>query len=529
MLHIGNGFYINKDIAQKLYDYQRDGVSFLFKLFKEDRGGGILGDDMGLGKTVQVASFLSGMFDSERIRTVLIVLPPVLITNWEEELHKWCPGIDVYKYHQCTQREKVRLLTRVQCNGGVCLTTYNTIMNSYEELSKTHSGKPFTWDYCILDEGHKIKNAYAKTAKAVHGIMSKHRVLLTGTPIMNNLKELWSQFDWTHQGQLLGTLKTFGDLYEGPIIRARQKDASAQEKIYGELMSNELNQLINPFLLRRLKSQVVRKEGSNAPQLVLMPKMTRKNDFICWLRISEEQMKIYKAFLSSEEVKLLLQTTRSPLVALTTLKKICDHPRLFSNKKCNMLGVSEGSEGLVGLNNDEDADETFNVSTIPDSILLNECGKMEFLVQLLQRLKQEGHRCLVFSLSRRILDIIQKIVTNLGHKVCRLDGTIKLMAERQQIINKFQNNPGKYDIFLLTTKVAGVGLTLTAADRVIIYDPSWNPATDSQAVDRAYRIGQTKNVVIYRSVVMMMMVMTMVMVMMMIRDAIDVYESDDDM
>uniref|UniRef100_A0AAV2MQJ7 DNA excision repair protein ERCC-6-like n=1 Tax=Knipowitschia caucasica TaxID=637954 RepID=A0AAV2MQJ7_KNICA len=391
----GSGLLLFKDLYDKLYHYQKEGVAFLYSLYRDKYKGGILADDMGLGKTIQVISFLSGMYDSELVKFTILVVPTSLITNWTKEFAKWTPGMRVKEFHGSSKSERTKNLEKVQRRGGVLITTYNMLLTNWQVLA-AHHGQEFTWDYMILDEAHKIKNTSTKTAKSASAIPSKNRVLLTGTPVQNNLREMWALFDFACQGALLGTAKTFKTEYENPITRAREKDATPGEKVLGS-------------------------------------------------RISMAK-----------------------------------------------LGLDDHQEG-----GDLEADSGNDIANVPDDTLIAESGKMVFLFELLERLREEGHRTLVFAHYRKVLDILERILKNRGFKVMRLDGTILQMAERERRITRFQRDES-YTVFLLTTQVGGVGITLTAADRVVIYDPSWNPATDAQAVDRAYRIGQKGNVVIYR-------------------------------
>nr|XP_022343270.1 DNA excision repair protein ERCC-6-like isoform X4 [Crassostrea virginica] len=509
MVPLGNGFYLFKDLMKNLYAHQKEGVLWMWGLHQK-RKGGILGDDMGLGKTIQVISFLSGLFDMEKVHSVLIVMPVSVIGNWEKEFGKWAPGIKVESYHG-SKKEKERSLAKIRRKGGVLLTSYGLVVTSWEMMSQ-QDGRPFRWDYLILDEGHKIKNP-TKTTKGVHQIPAAHRILLTGTPIQNNLREMWSLFDFVHQGTLLGTARTFKMEYENPITRARERDATANERRLGMEMAESLKQIISPYFLRRTKAEVANKEEESEGDLntsasrktlnygkdLRMPSMTRKNDFIIWLFLTPDQQRIYGDFLSLDSVKELLMTKKSPLVALTVLKKICDHPRLLSRRACAQLGL-DGEHGLndSALESEEGHQCAANqIKNMPDNVLIQESGKLIVIMDLLDQMKREGHRCLVFSQSRKMLDIIYQLINNRGHKVMRLDGTVTQLSERDKRIATFQEDLS-YSVFLLTTQVGGVGLTLTAADRVIIYDPSWNPATDAQAVDRVFRIGQDKNVVIYR-------------------------------
>uniref|UniRef100_A0A3B5M5B3 DNA excision repair protein ERCC-6-like n=1 Tax=Xiphophorus couchianus TaxID=32473 RepID=A0A3B5M5B3_9TELE len=450
------GLLLFKELYDKLYDYQRDGVSFLYGLYRDGQKGGVLADDMGLGKTIQIISFLSGMYDNDLIKHTLLVMPTSLITNWVKEFSKWTPGMRVKDFHGPSKAERTRSLEKVQRRGGVIITTYTMLMNNWQQLA-SFQGKEFCWDYMILDEAHKIKNSSTKTAKSAYAIPSKNRILLTGTPVQNNLREMWTLFDFACQGTLLGTAKTFKTEYENPITRAREKDATPGEKALGCRMSENLMTLIKPYFLHQPTSGAV------------MPKLTRKNDLIVWTYLSAVQEDIYRQFISLDHIKELLMTTKSPLAELNILKKLCDHPRLLSANAIAQL----------------------------DETLISESGKLVFLLALLERLREEGHRTLVFAHYRTVLDILERILGNRGFKLLRLDGTITQITEREQLISRFQKDK-RYSVFLLTTQVGGVGITLTAANRVVIYDPSWNPATDAQAVDRAYRIGQTENVVIYR-------------------------------
>uniref|UniRef100_A0A3Q3DZY5 DNA excision repair protein ERCC-6-like n=1 Tax=Labrus bergylta TaxID=56723 RepID=A0A3Q3DZY5_9LABR len=493
-----SGLMLFKELHDKLYDYQRNGVAFLYSLYRDGRKGGILADDMGLGKTIQVISFLSGMYDQELVKSALLVMPTSLITNWTKEFAKWTPGMRVKDFHGTSKAERNRNLEKVQRRGGVIITTYTMLMNNWQQLS-SHNGREFTWDYVILDEAHKIKTSTTKTAKSASAIPSKNRLLLTGTPVQNNLKELWALFDYACQGTLLGTAKTFKTEYENPITRAREKDATPGEKVLGSRMSETLMAIIKPYFLRRTKAEVQKDKMNDLPSSkvsgAVMPDLTRKNDLIVWTFLSSVQEDIYRQFISLDHIKELLMTTRSPLAELTIMKKLCDHPRLLSAAAISKLGLEDNMS--EGQQNDDTETDPNSIANVPDDTLISESGKLVFLFALLEQLRNEGHRTLVFAHYRKVLDIIERILGNRGFKVLRLDGTITHVAERERRITLFQTDK-RYTVFLLTTQVGGVGITLTAADRVVIYDPSWNPATDAQAVDRAYRIGQTENVVIYR-------------------------------
>ncbi|XP_073696448.1 DNA excision repair protein ERCC-6-like [Garra rufa] len=507
-----SGLMLYKGLYDKLYDHQKEGVAFLYSLHRDGRKGGILADDMGLGKTIQVISFLSGMYDAELANHTLLVMPTSLIKNWVREFATWTPGMRVKEFHGGSKTERNRNLERIQRRGGVIITTYQMLINNYELLA-SYDQREFKWDYVILDEAHKIKTSSTKTAKSAHAIPARNRVLLTGTPVQNNLREMWALFDFACQGALLGTSKTFKTEYENPITRAREKDSTPGEKALGLKISQNLMDIIKPYFLRRTKADVQhkkqkREEGykdeedqenrcPNAGQGIEMPSLTRKNDFIVWTYLSSVQEEIYNQFISLDHIKELLMTTRSPLAELTVLKKLCDHPRLLPNRAVTQLGLEQGS-GSGAIHPDEESESAVSqIDKISDETLVAESGKLQFLVSLMECLREEGHRTLIFSLSRKMLDIVERVLRNRNFRLLRLDGTVSQLAEREKRIMLFQTDK-RYTVFLLTTQVGGVGITLTAANRVVIFDPSWNPATDAQAVDRAYRIGQTENVIIYR-------------------------------
>ncbi|KAG8554121.1 hypothetical protein GDO81_003672 [Engystomops pustulosus] len=492
---LGSGLLLYKDLYNKLFEHQKEGVAFMYSLHRDGRKGGILADDMGLGKTIQVIAFLSGMFDSELTKNVLLIMPTTLISNWVKEFEKWTPGMRVKTFHGTSKKERTTNLEHIQRRGGVLITTFQMLINNWQQLA-TYNGIEFVWDYIILDEAHKIKASSTKTAKSCSAIPAKNRILLTGTPIQNNLREMWALYDFACQGTLLGTAKTFKMEYENPITRAREKDATAGEKALGLKISENLMTIIQPYFLRRTKGDVQHKKSSE-PQttesdskVCTMPSLTRKNDFIIWVYLSEIQEDVYRKFISLDQIKELLMTTKSPLAELNILKKLCDHPRLLSARACVQLGL-EGDDL-----EEHDIEAVTKFDHLSDEVLIEESGKLMLLIELLQKLREEGHRTLVFSQSRKMLDMVDRILINRGFKIMRIDGTVSLF-DREKRISMFQNNRS-YSVLLLTTQVGGVGLTLTSADRVVIFDPSWNPATDAQAVDRAYRIGQQANVVIYR-------------------------------
>eukprot|EP00794_Sanderia_malayensis_P019721 gene19721-21667_t len=459
-----DGLKIFKDMWGKLYVHQQEGVKWLWNLFMQKRGG-ILGDDMGLGKTIQIIAFLTGMFDAEKVKHVLIVMPVSLIANWSQEFESWAPGIRLAKFHGAKNKRDKELL-KIQNKTGIVMTSYGMLVSNCDKLG-TLQDRTFIWDYIILDEGHKIKNQLRQqnVPKSFgHWLISSQKV------------------DYLEPQRRLKTE------FETPIVRARERDATDYEKKMGNQISATLTRMIKPFFLQRTKKEVfgnVKEDDEpdcNANEVDNVCKkqdfdMTEKRDIIIWLFLTEIQLDIYKNFLQLDNVKEVMRSTRSPLADLTMLKKIADHPKLLSSHVCQQLGLNHEMES--------------------EDVLLQESSKLQFTLALVKHLKQNGHRILVFSQSRKMLDIVDKILTHENIKVMRFDGRITNPDERQKLINTFQSDQS-YTCCLLTTQVGAVGLNLTGANRVIIFDPSWNPGSDAQAVDRAYRIGQRKDVIVYR-------------------------------
>eukprot|EP01012_Entosiphon_sulcatum_P003736 TRINITY_DN11307_c0_g1_i1.p1 TRINITY_DN11307_c0_g1~~TRINITY_DN11307_c0_g1_i1.p1 ORF type:complete len:753 (-),score=121.77 TRINITY_DN11307_c0_g1_i1:188-2446(-) len=499
-------FTITAQVHDNLYDYQREGVCWLWHRYCNNSGG-LLGDDMGLGKTIQVIAFLRGMFHAQRVSSVLIVVPVSLLANWQREFAKWAPRIPVMEFHEVPQARRREILRDARANGGVLLTTYGTLSASVDSFET--SG--ITWDYVVLDEAHKIKNPATKGAKALRRIESSRRILLTGTPIQNNLSELWSLFDYLCDGKLLGPFVDFKRCLADKIVRGHRRDVNGYEKEVGDEAAKQLQKLIMPYYLRRDKASALGCRDTLVASTVAdmdppcgryreLAVLQPKTDLVVWLRIAPAQLEIYRRYLRTEQCKSLrAPDARSPLVALTQLKKVCDHPWLLLDNKMFACALNEVREKGWESANLKDVvlfpDEP--QERRPACNMVEDCVKMNFTLGLLRTLRTEGHRVLVFSASVKMLNIIHMALSHESDMAfVRIDGRLKPCL-RQAVVDEFNSNP---EIFccLLTTAVGGVGLTLTGADRVIVVDPSWNPATDTQAIDRAYRIGQAKPVVVYR-------------------------------
>ncbi|XP_043484540.1 DNA excision repair protein ERCC-6-like [Leptopilina heterotoma] len=483
MHKIDNLFKVPQSIWKNLYQYQRVSVQWLWELHNRNVGG-LVGDEMGLGKTVQVIAFLAGLESSEllldegRFRGLgptLIVCPATLLDQWVKHFHDWSPITRVaLLHHSGSFQGDIEDLVESIKHGGILLTSYTGVLLHKDLLTKTD------WHYVILDEGHKIRNPEAKVTKAVKQFSTPHRLLLTGSPMQNSLKELWSLFDFILPGKL-GTLAAFVEHCANPITRGGYTNASALQEATALQMATMLRNAITPYMLRRTKVDV--QHHLSLPE---------KNEQVLFCSLSEEQKKLYKEYLfSSEDVSHVIHEKNSGngffrarmLVALTALRKLCNHPDLFL---FNHQVVDSEDEESMELT--DKMMETFGH--------WKRAGKMIVVRSLLKIWKKQGHRVLLFTQSRQMMHILEALVQAEKYTYLRLDGMTP-MGQRQQTIQKF-NTESSYFVFLSTTRVGGLGVNLTGADRVVIYDPDWNPATDAQARERAWRIGQEKNVTIYR-------------------------------
>ncbi|XP_017887292.1 DNA excision repair protein ERCC-6-like isoform X2 [Ceratina calcarata] len=474
---IDNLFKVPQSIWKRLYKYQKVSVQWLWELHSRSLGG-LLGDEMGLGKTVQVIAFLAGLDSSEllsdggRFRGLgptMIVCPATLMEQWVKHFHEWWPVLRVVVLHQSGTYNEY--LMHSLKSGGVLVTSYTSMLKHKDLLVASQ------WHYVILDEGHKIRNPQTKISKAVKEFSTPHRLLLTGSPMQNSLKELWSLFDFILPGKL-GTLPAFLEHCAGPITRGGYANATPLQEATALQVATMLRDAITPYMLRRTKNDV--------QHHVSLPE---KNEQVLFCSLTEEQKELYKRYLCSGEVSYILQE-RNPmesgryrarlLIALSALRKICNHPDLFL------------------YTNPVDSDEDIDVSeeTLEKFGFWKRSGKMTVVRSLLKIWKKQGHKVLLFTQGRQMMHVLESLLQSEEYTYLRMDGTTP-MSQRQETIRLFNTSPS-YFVFLLTTRVGGLGVNLTGANRVIIYDPDWNPATDAQARERAWRIGQNKRVTIYR-------------------------------
>ena len=409
-------YKVPRELKATLRDYQLTGFKW-FKTLSHYEFGGILADEMGLGKTVQTIAFLL----SEKNKKSIIVTPTSLIYNWRSEFEKFAPTMKIKIVHG---NKEDREFSKDEIKDiDVLITTYGTLRNDYNLY------EDITFDFCIIDEGQNIKNPLSQSSEVVKELKAKVKFALTGTPIENNLIELWSLFDYILPGYLYSKRK-----FQEKFIKADKG-------------SEELKKLIKPFILRRLKNDVMSE----------LPDKIEKRFLI---EMTEEQKKVYKAYVDDVKVKMKEKDFTTDKITifsyLTKLRQLTLDPAIL------IEGYTGGS------------------------------GKIDVTVELVEKFIKEKHKILLFSQFTSVLDSIKKVLEAEGIEYFYLDGATKA-SERVQLVNEF-NASDKVKIFLISLKAGGTGLNLTSADVVIHFDPWWNPAIEDQATDRAHRFGQ-KNVV----------------------------------
>lgn len=414
-----------------LREYQVEGMRWLHRMTSLGLGG-CLADDMGLGKTVMLISLhLHRRLNPQTAGPTLVVCPASLLGNWEREIRRFAPGESVRRYHGPN-----RSLDGLA--GGFVLTTYGTMRLDAARFEAV------PWGLLVADEAQHVKNPRSAGAKALRTIPARSRIALTGTPVENNLSELWAILDWTTPG-LLGSHGSFRKKWADPI----EMEAS-------ESATRLLNRLVRPFLLRRRKS-----DPGIAPELP--PKTTTDQP----VELSPEQVKLYEQAVRENmlQIRTAEGINRRGLVLklLTSLKQICNHPAQY-------LG--------------EDGDR-----------LTERSGKLELLDELLDTILSEGSSVLVFTQYVAMAKLLSRHLRDreIGEMLLHGGTAVK---QRERMVERFQD--GEVPVFLLSLKAAGTGLNLTRADHVIHYDRWWNPAVEEQATDRAHRIGQEKSVQVHR-------------------------------
>lgn len=428
-------------------DYQVAGLNWLVSLH-ENGISGILADEMGLGKTLQTIAFLGYLRHIRGIKGPhLITVPKSTLDNWKREFTMWTPEVDVLVL-QGAKDERHQLINNrlIDEKFDVCVTSYEMILREKAHLKK------FAWEYIIIDEAHRIKNEESSLAQIIRLFTSRNRLLITGTPLQNNLHELWALLNFLLP-DVFGDSEAFDQWFSG---QNADQDTVVQQ----------LHKVLRPFLLRRVKSDVEKS---------LLP----KKEVNLYIGMSDMQVKWYKKILEKDIDAVngaagKRESKTRLLNIVMQLRKCCNHPYLF-----------EGAEPGPPYTTDEH--------------LIYNAGKMIMLDKILVRMKNQGSRVLIFSQMSRVLDILEDYCVFRDHKYCRIDGSTA-HEDRIAGIDEYNRTGSEKFIFLLTTRAGGLGINLTSADIVILFDSDWNPQADLQAMDRAHRIGQTKQVVVFRFV-----------------------------
>lgn len=467
-------------VSAELRSYQQAGVNWLRFLYSYKLHG-VLCDDMGLGKTLQSIVVVAGSH-WERAQEgapplpSLVVCPPTLTGHWVFEVNKFIPT----KFLKPLQYvgppvERERLRAHVK--------HFNLIVASYDIVRKDIDFfSSIRWNYCVLDEGHVIKNGKTKAFKAIKQLIANHRLILSGTPIQNNVLELWSLFDFLMPG-LLGTERQFNARYSRPILAARDAKATPHQLQAGALACEALHRQVLPFLLRRVKEDVLKE---------LPPKITQ--DYYC--ELSPLQRRLYEHF-SRDHVPQDISSHTHVFQALHYLQNVCNHPKLVLTPE-HPEAARVAQQLAAQRSSLDDIEHAAKLPALKQ--LLLDCGIGSASAEPGAAVVSQ-HRALVFCQLKRMLDIVERDLLR-AHlpavTYLRLDGAVP-PPRRHALVARF-NRDVSIDLLLLTTAVGGLGLNLTGADTVIFVEHDWNPMKDLQAMDRAHRIGQRRVVNVYRLV-----------------------------
>ncbi|XP_073106554.1 probable chromatin-remodeling complex ATPase chain isoform X1 [Elaeis guineensis] len=429
-------------IQGKMRDYQLAGLNWLIRLY-ENGINGILADEMGLGKTLQTISLLGYLHEFRGITGPhMVVAPKSTLGNWMKEIRRFCPVLRAIKFlGNPDERKHIRENLLVAGKFDVCVTSFEMAIKEKNAL------RCFSWRYVIIDEAHRIKNENSLLSKTMRLYNTNYRFLITGTPLQNNLHELWSLLNFLLP-EIFSSAETFDEWFQ------ISGENDQQEVV------QQLHKVLRPFLLRRLKSDV---EKGLPP----------KKETILKVGMSQMQKQYYRALLQKDLEVINAGGERKRLLNIAMqLRKCCNHPYLFQ-------GAEPGPPFMTGEH------------------LITNAGKMVLLDKLLPKLKERDSRVLIFSQMTRLLDILEDYLMFRRYQYCRIDGNTG-GEERDASIEAFNQLGSEKFIFLLSTRAGGLGINLATADVVILYDSDWNPQVDLQAQDRAHRIGQKKEVQVFR-------------------------------
>jgi len=465
-------------LSKNLREHQQAGVAFLYEcvmgMKNYDGEGAILADEMGLGKTLQTIALLWTLLkqnpvyqDAPVIKKALIVCPVTLINNWRKEFRKWLGAERIGVF--VAENNKARLTDFTMGKS------YNVMIIGYEKLRMVQADlqKGAGIDIVIADEGHRLKTAQNKSALAIKSLNTERRVILSGTPIQNDLTEFYTMVDFVNPN-LLNKYTTFKREFETPILKSRQPGVSAKDLEKGEARSAELAELTGLFILRRTAE-------------ILAKYLPPKTEYVVFCRPTQTQAAVYRAIVGSPVFNAVLGSSSTTLELINMLRKVCNSPTLLLKK------ATKG----------EDDPKPELLEAVPPSLLKSPgaSGKLQVLDSLLHRIRTTTEEKVVLvSNYTSTMDILGNLLNSLSYKYLRLDGSTP-PAKRQDLVDTFNRSPpSKSFVFLLSAKAGGMGLNLIGASRLVLFDLDWNPAIDLQAMARVHRDGQKRPCFIYRLV-----------------------------
>lgn len=447
-------------VGGTLKEYQVKGLQWMISLYNNNLNG-ILADEMGLGKTIQTISLLTYLIEKKKQNgPFLVIVPLSTLTNWNLEFEKWAPSIQriVYKGPPLARKQQ-----QSQIRYGafqVLLTTYEYIIKDRAVLAR------IKWVHMIVDEGHRMKNSQSKLSSTLTQYYnSRFRLILTGTPLQNNLPELWALLNFVLP-TIFKSVKSFDEWFNTPFANTGGQDKMELTEEEQLLVIRRLHKVLRPFLLRRLKKDVEKD-------------LPDKQERVIKCRFSALQAKLYKQLVTHNKISVTdgkggKTGIRGLSNMLMQLRKLCNHPFVF-----------------------EQVEDQMNPSKLNNDMLWRTAGKFELLDRMLPKFKATGHRVLMFFQMTQIMNIMEDFLRLRDMAYLRLDGSTK-SDDRSELLSLFNAHNSPYFCFLLSTRAGGLGLNLQTADTVIIYDSDWNPHQDLQAQDRAHRIGQKNEVRILR-------------------------------
>jgi len=473
---------VDPKLSKILRDHQRDGIDFVFQCLmgfkQEEHTGCILADEMGLGKTLQSIGVLwtlmcQGTYANRTCENAIIICPASLVKNWTKELKKWL-GDAAFRIFEVAGQRRAKVLSIIgnfqRCLGRshpVLIISYESFRCHAELITSKALGM------VICDEGHRLKNPEATITKCVNQLKCSKRLLLTGTPIQNDLDEFYAVVSFVCP-EMFESQKHFRRKFSNKIMLGRDAECTDKEQEEGQKLSTELAQMVGRFMLRR-------------DNKVLRSHLPAKVEFVVFVKLQPLQEELYTSFLKSKAIAKLKKGGKdASLVSITTLTKLCNHPSLIYDS-CKQK-KNAALKSLIPL-----FPKKFSASTLAPQF----SGKMHLVIKLLTSVKElTDDKVVIVSNYTQTIDMISRTLTKFKFSNFKLDGRIPT-SKRQKMVDTFNDTP-TYMVMLLSSKAGGCGLNLIGANRLIMFDPDWNPANDLQAMARVWRSGQKKKVSIYR-------------------------------